>query len=1049
MDDIYTNLENYDDFNKLEELQNENKTLKFKIEEYTSAINKLQKNILQDFDMLAVEHKKLELNYSSLLKTAKAEIERKTLMIKELNLEKDKLIINARQNNIKSKFNRFQNDRFNSKSNKSSDTSSIQDQPQTHANSQVVLNEFKNNNSSPLDTTSTCSGDTRDLSDALRLSNKSIKNDTTCLTKENSVQMSNKLPNKETETKVKKIMNRRKSMPVSSCRVVNYSTDDERESSVTTKSNNTQHQTQDERKLSTDRYYQNYKTYDTSSFENKYAQQQEHISSRNKSYYYNDSYYRNRDSYDSSQRRRWNISPDRSNRSGRDYADYYYQTYKRRGYDSPPRDKSYHQSRSSDRKYNYQRSRSRDYSRSNNDNERYAEKHKLQDEIEESSFKRQKYDHSYRYSEDEGRQRDTSSSKSAFPMLLENSVSCQSPDYVHPDSHTSVAPIREIRSTAVMHLEDPRLSSKKYKIITDCNKEVLTTVNERNVEITPVNKKLWDFNPIPIPKALIEPPSSYIDNMTKSFNMDYYSSLNMFGGSNEISNRTNGDYYSRNEPADITQSNNSKDAITNSTASKYKENQSKEESKSNQATIESHSGKDKTDVTSKNIKSGYKIPKKQNNSEVSISTDNVSNNKISNQDSIEKCSVPGQEMPQPVESISKHINDVKSNNNRDKQKDESKEKRLTDNENAEKFIEHRNHELAISRKIVESDLTLSDDTSDNFEPPLTIIDTQIKSKCKKYKTKERSKHHKGTIDTKKSENLPHANNADGKEKHPSAQEKTKHKDEGLEHSKKQKYKKKPQEDKDDVDDSKTSKIKKAKKEKEAKTEIKTKFSELFGDSSSLITCDDLGVVPRQPEQPNFSTIIEDTQDAVDINIKEIEQLQAAKPQNDKIEAMEEQANKQTEPSNIIDSDNKKCDLKINIRKTEDKYTIVNEVTEPVNMFSNNTNVAVSNIPETIIISTGKQQNNDVEFRQPTNVTCVERLQSHLSLGLALATSTPAKTHDQLQKDTAIQSDCSSVSSSDAITVKPQMKTQTSDTECQESDVPDVRIFVKRRRKAKK
>lgn len=44
-------------------------------------------NILQDFDKLSGEFKNLERNYSSLLKTARAEIERKTETIKNLNLE--------------------------------------------------------------------------------------------------------------------------------------------------------------------------------------------------------------------------------------------------------------------------------------------------------------------------------------------------------------------------------------------------------------------------------------------------------------------------------------------------------------------------------------------------------------------------------------------------------------------------------------------------------------------------------------------------------------------------------------------------------------------------------------------------------------------------------------------------------------------------------------------------------------------------------------------------------------------------------------------------
>lgn len=44
-------------------------------------------NILQDFDKLNTEYKKLEFNYSSLLKTARAEIERKGEIIKNLNTE--------------------------------------------------------------------------------------------------------------------------------------------------------------------------------------------------------------------------------------------------------------------------------------------------------------------------------------------------------------------------------------------------------------------------------------------------------------------------------------------------------------------------------------------------------------------------------------------------------------------------------------------------------------------------------------------------------------------------------------------------------------------------------------------------------------------------------------------------------------------------------------------------------------------------------------------------------------------------------------------------
>ncbi|XP_047514684.1 uncharacterized protein LOC125055953 isoform X4 [Pieris napi] len=98
MENIYDDLENYEEANIIEDLKNENSELKKKLEQYTSTINQLQVNIFQDFENLSSEYKKLELNYSSLLKTARAEIERKTNMITQLNVEKDMMVIQTFQN---------------------------------------------------------------------------------------------------------------------------------------------------------------------------------------------------------------------------------------------------------------------------------------------------------------------------------------------------------------------------------------------------------------------------------------------------------------------------------------------------------------------------------------------------------------------------------------------------------------------------------------------------------------------------------------------------------------------------------------------------------------------------------------------------------------------------------------------------------------------------------------------------------------------------------------------------------------------------------------
>ncbi|XP_063361453.1 histone-lysine N-methyltransferase set1-like [Cydia amplana] len=98
MDALYNDLENYDDVDALNRLKTENSDLKNKLECCTANMQKLQKSILQDFDNLEAEFKRLESNYSSLLKISRAEIKRKTDMITNLNIEKDLLVIKAVQN---------------------------------------------------------------------------------------------------------------------------------------------------------------------------------------------------------------------------------------------------------------------------------------------------------------------------------------------------------------------------------------------------------------------------------------------------------------------------------------------------------------------------------------------------------------------------------------------------------------------------------------------------------------------------------------------------------------------------------------------------------------------------------------------------------------------------------------------------------------------------------------------------------------------------------------------------------------------------------------
>lgn len=95
MEDVYDSLDNY----CYEDLQKENKCLKSKIDDISDKLSKVQESILQDYNNLSNEYKKLETRYSSLLKTAKAEILRKTQLITRLNTEKDQIIIQHLSNN--------------------------------------------------------------------------------------------------------------------------------------------------------------------------------------------------------------------------------------------------------------------------------------------------------------------------------------------------------------------------------------------------------------------------------------------------------------------------------------------------------------------------------------------------------------------------------------------------------------------------------------------------------------------------------------------------------------------------------------------------------------------------------------------------------------------------------------------------------------------------------------------------------------------------------------------------------------------------------------
>ncbi|XP_068630371.1 general transcriptional corepressor trfA-like isoform X2 [Battus philenor] len=1061
MNDIYDNLDNYDDFNKIDELKNENKELKYKIEEFTSAINKLQK----DFDNLAAEHKKLQLNYSSLLKTAKAEIERKTCRIKELNIEKDKLVINASQN-FKNNFNKFRSERLRGKSDKDSDSKSLNGQSEKQKTKNQITKEECNNgknvptaeltsmhNTNVLNVTTEAEKYSKSGTDNVEENNEK-KERIVC--KENDPKLLNKLSNRHTETTVKKITNRRKSMPILR-HELKLSTDEESESSTITAENNMCYKLRDEgvKQLSENNYH-NKKVSETHSFENNYLKYQDSLSYsfRNKSNWHsNNDKYRSRDHYDSSQKySRWNLSPDRSyHRTRREHMNDYHQRQEynnRRTYESPPREKSYHQSRSRDRRSYYNRDHYRDYLSHRYDNERYAEKRK-QNDMDEPNYKRSKLDYAHQHIEEERWQKESEINKLAMPTPLDydERFSCQSPDFVHSDFYSS-DPIKEIKDIALINLEDPRLTSKKYKIVKENDKEFLSTIIGRNVELALVNNN-WGFKSVPMPRALLEAPSFDIVPLGKNIELGIdYQTSQAFGDSCETSGHIN----NQQQYTDCEGPNKSNIGASDSLHSEKRE-ETEGLSKSNRNDIDNNKKVNSGDINENKINkvsteplaTKCRIPKLQINSRAST-------------DSIE-----------PINCIEKSSECIEKNgtiDSKDNLKRPHKSKSMPHLTLDSKILicANKDDELALATKIVAADLILSDDPSDVNEPKQTVSTTPSKPKSKKRKNEVRKPNKN---DTKKCINYSkiRANPRNKVKRSSMDKDKDKIIETAQEHPKKSKSQNKSQEDQIcqvvEADTTKTDKT-----EKNNKThEIKTKFNELFGDSNSLITPDDLGIgTVCEPEtEAKLVTMFDNTQDAVDLNLKNVEDVLVLKPKLENPLDDSLSLSKNVQPCTLkakadcsIKTENMSQDtlLHINKMKTE-KSIIVKECGDIYKNLSSDTSKAV----KTIIISSGIQpqyKSEEGKLIQLQNTVSVnEVLKSVDDLALkALATSTPAKPIQQEASKSdmmTVNTDCSTTNSTNSVVnTLSQTVDQIYELDSQKDpDVPDVRIFVKRRRKVKK
>ncbi|KAJ2939614.1 hypothetical protein O0L34_g14331 [Tuta absoluta] len=310
MDDLYEDLENYNDLNTLEKLKNENRELKIKNEEFNAEIKRLQKNLLQDLEDVNAKYKILQNNYSSLFKTAKAEIERKSEIITNLNAEKDKLVLASIQNSDKSysilKRNLANREKTNNRKGKKGD---LDFRKNKKDNSDFKKNEPERvrNDENRIPTPDTVSSGHTD--DSNKVSNNDNK-----LSKESYDKTSDS--NNPKEKKALSLKQRRKSMPVLIKQATFISSDEEYEHECSDNDNKRERPPrEDKSRKYFDRHKLILKVSETSGIDEKYSSCQESSRETFKINRFSDKYRIPRDK----SRNRKHFSPEKVRRVTRNY----------------------------------------------------------------------------------------------------------------------------------------------------------------------------------------------------------------------------------------------------------------------------------------------------------------------------------------------------------------------------------------------------------------------------------------------------------------------------------------------------------------------------------------------------------------------------------------------------------------------------------------------------------------------------------------------------------------------------------------------------------
>ncbi|XP_038210619.1 MATH and LRR domain-containing protein PFE0570w-like [Zerene cesonia] len=437
--------------------------------------------------------------------------------------------------------------------------------------------------------------------------------------------------------------------------------------------------------------------------------------------------------------------------------------------------------------------------------------------------------------------------------------------------------------------------------------------------------------------------------------------------------------------------------------------------------------------------------------------------------------------PVPCEEANNKVSNVKQEKETDKCIKLKKDK-LSDiktHNNTEVNISHEESKVKVGNlkegKNVEKTPKTTEDNSSNTLSPKTIadrvscqeikdkiinqekeVDDTVKSKQEKCNEKNTKKI---TIDTVSCDVLKAEVGNLNQEKERKRSTKTKKdSDTTTKEPRSKKSKKKLEAKSAEQNNDTVTKRSKSRNEKEDKTEeIKTKFSDLFGESNSLIMPEDLGITATTTavvKHTNaFESIFDDTQSAVDMQLEQKEDKEKALENVQNVEMGHKQ--------NIMDINSLKMDFNddvnsIDVKKDdnepEDKRNHDKELNIDNDNLYENLNPEVSmDGSNVVIISTGVQPDCVEDTVVNSNHITEDNKQLppkgySVPVLKALATSTPLKlsieasihNSDHTAKNATSQ-DSNIDSSNSSRTVEI----------ANDQDLPDVRIFVKRRRKVKK